>query len=359
VSSQEITKVHEPPIQTGDLPGTGGAIGAEPEAFVVDEVPLYPASGEGEHRYVLIKKRGRSTPDMVREIARASGVDERNIGYAGMKDKHAVTTQWLSLPVKTSDPETWRLPEGIWVQSVTRHNNKLRTGHLLANRFAIRLERCQAGAFEKAKAIQARVEASGLVNYFGAQRFGERSENLERALGWLREGASLRRVGRFLAKLYPSVIQSELFNRYATQRIALGLDRLITGEIVRLEGAGAMFCVENPEAELGRLHASDIHLTGPIVGPRARQAAGQALELETAVQTELGLTERDLQALGRAAPGTRRDLLIRIEDLDVTEGEADSLLLTFTLPAGSYATQLIREFTRSAFLPDERPPQAV
>jgi tRNA pseudouridine13 synthase len=162
-----------------------------------------------------------------------------------------------------------------------------------------------------------------------------------------------------LAKLYPSVIQSEIFNRYATKRIALGQDQLIAGEIVRLEGTGSMFCVEDREKELPRLTAGDLHLTGPIVGPRARQAAGEALALEAAVQADLGLTQGDLAALGHAAPGSRRDLLIRIPDLDVARGEQGSLLLTFTLPAGSYATQLIREFTRSTFVSDERRPQAV
>ena len=123
-----------------------------------------------------------------------------------------------------------------------------------------------------------------------------------------------------------------------------------------------MFCVESPETERDRLLSGDIHLTGPIVGPRARPVASQALELEQAVSRELGLSEADLHVLGRAAPGSRRDLVIRIPDLEISEVPGDEsaagLLVTFSLPSGSYATQLIREFTRSPYLSGEEGPSA-
>lgn len=345
---------HEPPIACRDLPATGGAIGPSPEDFVVDEIPLYAASGKGEHLYVLVRKRRFSTPEMVREIARAAGVAERDIGYAGLKDKHAVTTQWLSLPRRAADPASWQLPEGIGVERATHHENKLRTGHLSANRFRITLRGCEPDAPSRALAIRDRLRAAGVVNYFGAQRFGQRGENLGRALEWLRGGAT-KRVGRFLAKLYPSVIQAELFNRYSTRRAELGLDRLISGEVVRLEGSGAMFRVEDVKAEQPRFDSGDLHLTGPIPGPRTRPAADAALELETAVLRELELTPAELEALGREAPGSRRDLVIRVADLEVDAPaeDAGALVISFTLPSGSYATQVAREFTRAPFLSDE------
>jgi tRNA pseudouridine13 synthase len=349
----------DPPLATQDLPGTGGAIGPNPEDFVVGEMPLYPASGRGEHRYVLVQKRGRSTPEMLREIARAANVPERDVGYAGLKDKHAVTTQWLSVPAKSEDPANWRLPPSISVLSSTFHDNKLRTGHLAGNRFEIRLEGCDREAFDKARSIASRLSARGLVNFFGAQRFGQRGENLDRALEWLRQSRGARkRAGRFLSKLYPSVLQAELFNRYAVLRAELGLEALIPGEVVRLEGSGAMFRVEAPALEAPRFSSGDLHLTGPILGPRTRPAAARALELERSAQAELGLGQADLETLGREAPGSRRDLLVRIPDLEISETDPGCLRLTFTLPAGSYATQLVREFTRSPFVSDEtRPPE--
>src|SRR3954470_21861959 len=129
----------EPAVMAAELPAIDAHIGPAPEDFVVDEVPLYPQSGEGEHRYVRIEKRGFTTPAMVRAVTRAAGVDERDVGYAGLKDKHAVTRQWLSLPSKARPPSEWQLPDGIAVVEHTRHGNKLRTGHLLGNRFRIRL----------------------------------------------------------------------------------------------------------------------------------------------------------------------------------------------------------------------------
>src|SRR5690242_8130075 len=122
---------HLPPIWTADLPAAGGRIGPSPEDFRVDEVPLYAASGTGEHLYVRIEKTGMNTRDAVRALARAAGVQPSEIGTAGMKDKHAVTSQWMSLPARgTPPPETWILGDRLRVLETSRHGNKLRTGHL-------------------------------------------------------------------------------------------------------------------------------------------------------------------------------------------------------------------------------------
>jgi hypothetical protein len=198
---------HVPALMHDALPLIDGVIGPAPEDFVVDEVPLYPQSGAGEHLYVRIEKRSYTTPAMVRAVTRAAGVDERDVGYAGLKDKHAVTRQWLSLPLKARPPSEWPLPEGIRVVEHTRHSNKLRTGHLLGNRFRITLVTEDAGALEKASATAELLRSRGLLNYFGGQRFGRGGDGLRQALVWLREGAKLHGMPRFLTKLYPSVIQ--------------------------------------------------------------------------------------------------------------------------------------------------------
>jgi tRNA pseudouridine13 synthase len=329
----------------------GGRVGPEPEDFQVDEVPLYAASGKGEHQYVQVRKRLLTTPELVRRVARACGVQERDVGYAGLKDKHAVTTQWLSLATKTAISTTLDLGAGVEILAVTRHDNKLRTGHLLGNRFVITLVDVADGALERAGAVAARLRAEGLPNYFGAQRFGHGGRNLGDALRILARGGKSR--NRFEQKLLPSVVQAELFNRYLTARGALGTQRLIAGEVVRLEGTGSMFRVEDVAKEQPRLDARDLHLTGPMVGPKMRPAAAEALALEQQVCRELGLDEAALGVLGESAPGTRRDLFAPLTDLDVEAVEVRSgpaLRLSFTLPAGGYATEAIRQLTHGPFL---------
>jgi tRNA pseudouridine13 synthase len=339
---------HLPPLWTTALPGTGGAIGERLEDFQVDEVPAYLPSGSGEHLYVRVQKRGMTTRDAALALSRAADVPERDIGYAGMKDKHGVTSQWLSLPGRARPPEGWTLPPELTVLESSRHGNKLRTGHLRGNRFRIGLAGTAPGAVDHARAILAWLGERGHANYFGAQRFGREGRNLADALAWLSGELRLPRGReRFLVKLYASVLQAEVFNRYTTKRIELGVERLLAGEVVRLAGAGASFVVTDPALEQPRLDARDLCLTGPMPGPKMRAAAAAALELETAVLAELGLGETPLRELARHAPGTRRDLLVPLEEARVSE-EGDRLVLEFGLPAGSYATGVVRELTRAA-----------
>ena len=347
------TPPHEPALMRSELPALDASIGPLPEDFIVDEIPLYPQSGAGEHVYVRVEKRGYTTPAMLRAVTRAAGVDERDVGYAGLKDKHAVTRQWLSLPSKARPPSEWQLPEGLTVVEHTRHSNKLRTGHLLGNRFRITLITQDAGALEKALPIAEQLKTQGLYNYFGGQRFGRRGDGLRQALVWLREGAKLHGMPRFLSKLYPSVIQAEVFNRYFTARRALGLDRLIAGEVVRLDQAGAMFSVEDTERESPRLSSGDIHLTGPIFGPKARPTSAEAAALEQSIIEQLGLSAEAREKLARLAPGTRRDLIAPLNDLELRWAAVGRLEVEFSLPSGSYATEVIRQFTHSPFLIDE------
>jgi tRNA pseudouridine13 synthase len=342
-----------PPIATEDLPGTGGVIGPEPEDFQVDEIPLYIFSGEGEHVYVRVRKRRLTTRDAVVALARAAGVPQSEVGTAGMKDKHAVTTQWMSLPARRAKPiEAWALPDGLSIVESTRHGNKLRTGHLKGNRFRIRLVDTEPEALTRAESIALRLRECGLPNYFGAQRFGRDGANLGNALEWLETEArgERDRLPPFERKLYASVVQAEVFNRYVTTRIERGLGSPLAGEVVRLDGAGAMFAVEDVERETPRWRSKDIHPTGPMIGPKMRKAHGEASSLEDAATASVGLTEGAIARLGRHADGTRRDVLLRIPSLRVEAGTDDhGLVVELELPSGSYATQVIREFSREPF----------
>lgn len=345
----------EPPLQLSSELSLGGRIGPEPEDFRVDEVPLYPTRGEGQHYFVRLEKRGLTTDRLIQAVARAASVRPAEIGSAGMKDKHAVTTQWLSVPTTAKvEPARWELPPEVRLLEVTRHDNKLRTGHLLGNRFRIRLVELEAGSSlrERAQRVRDALLAQGLYNCFGAQRFGIAGQNLERAFKFARDKGRSR--NRFEAKLYPSVLQSEAFNRYLHRRKALGFEKLIEGEVVRLDGSGAHFVVEDASREQPRYEAGDLHLTGPLFGPKCRPASGLGLELEEETLSELGIDLELRAALSRHAPGTRRDLLVRLGSLGVEVESESSLVLEFELPAGSYATQLVREFTQKGFLADPR-----
>lgn len=362
----------EPLVHTGHLPGIGGEIGPAPEDFVVEEIPAYPLSGTGSHELLFVEKRGENTRDVARNIARIAGVSDRDVGFAGMKDRHAVTRQWFSVPYDPKLGErSWDLGPTARVVERTRHENKLRTGHLIGNRFCITLVDVPTGRLEDARRIAESLKSEGLVNFFGPQRFGREGRNLAEALAWLaketqrastnasddadverneRKRIKGRHSGKRSAgpdgKLLSSVIQSELFNRYALRRLALP-DALLVGETVRLQGTGSHFVVEDLERELPRRAAGDLLLTGAMIGPRTLQSSGLSRELEQQIQGELCLGEPELAALARHAPGSRRDLLLFPEELELEPLPGERLELRFRLPAGAYATQVVREFTRT------------
>jgi tRNA pseudouridine13 synthase len=336
----------EPPYDHADLPATGGRIGPRPEDFVVDEVPLYPASGQGDHWFVRLRKREATTLELRAAVAAAAGVAPADVGYAGMKDKHAVTTQWLSVPVpRARPPEAWELEPAFSLLEVTRHNNKLRLGHLDRNRFCIRLVELAPGAVASIGAFVARFEAQGITNFFGAQRFGRNNDNLRGALLALGRGRLGPRAGT-RGKFMASVIQSEVFNRYAMARVELGRERLLAGDVVRFSDGRAMFTVEDAAREQPRLERGELRLTGPMVGPKMKAGAGVPLELERDALASLGLDARSLSALGRWAPGTRRDLMLWPSQLSVEPAGEGSVSLAFELPAGAYASLVVRTLTR-------------
>lgn len=319
-------------------------VGPEPEDFVVEELPAFAATGSGEHWLVQVRKRDLTTAALLHEVARAAGVAERDLGAAGMKDRHAVTTQWITVPARGRPPEAWALPPSVTVVTAARHDSKLRTGHLAGNRFTITLFGAAPDALARARERLERLATGGLPNYFGAQRFGHQGDNLAAAAAWLEAGAPPRgHRTRLLRKLYPSVVQSEIFNRYLARRSALGLERVLAGDVVRLAGRRAVFLVEDPAAEQPRLAAREILLTGPMPGPKMRAAGGVPRELEAAVVAELGLGEAALATLARLVDGTRRDLVLWPAELAVDPAPGARLIVRFVLPPGGYATQVLRE----------------
>lgn len=333
------------PFLTADLPGTGGRLRATADDFVVDEEPAYAPTGAGDHVFARIEKRGLTTAQAVQAIARALRVHERDVGVAGMKDRHAVTRQWISLP-PPSTPEAvlaLALPD-IRILEAVRHGHKLRTGHVRANRFVLRVRDTVPEAATRARAILERLaRPPGAPNWYGEQRFGQDGDNAARGRALLRgEHRGDRRTDRFLV----SALQSELFNTWLVARIADGLyDRVLAGDVLHKLGGGLFTC-EDAATDEARLHAGELVVTGPMFGTKMRAAAGAAGEREDAILAAAELSRDAFAKVARIAEGTRRDASIALREVEVRDADG-ALEVAFALPAGAYATAVMREVMKS------------
>jgi len=312
-------------------------IAASPEDFVVDEEPLYPATGEGAHTFVRIEKRLRNTEEVARALARLAGVRPGDVGYAGRKDRVAVARQWLSVP--DLDPERARSfeGEGFRVLEAVRHPHKLRTGQLRANHFELVVRELTPRQVEQAAAGLAALVARGLPNRFGAQRFGRDGKNPEAARALLERGEAGRdrRAARFLL----SALQAEVWNACLDAR-ALPLDAVEAGEVAYLHASGASFVVEDEARESARAAAFEISAAGPIFGTHLLAAAGAPGLRERVVFAAHGIPETLRLPPGLRLRGARRPIRVRPEAARCESAGPDAVRLVFTLPPGSYATVL-------------------
>ena len=308
----------------------------------MDEILPYAAEGEGEHLWLHVRKVGENTDFVARALARAMNVGPRGVGYAGLKDRHAVTTQWFSVQAPKDPPADWieRLPDGIEVLSVTRGRRKIRTGSLRGNRFELVVRDCRGTPESLAESLAA-LAAHGVPNYFGEQRFGRERGNLDRAMG-LFEGRS-RVKDRKRRGLYLSAARSWLFNQVLDRRLRDGSwDRLLDGEVLMLDGSHSWFQAETVDETLRERFARlDVHPTGPLWGRGELDTTAEvaALEAETAADWPVfcqGLAEFGLKQ-------ERRALRFRLDEPDHEWLGPDALRLAFVLPAGAYATAVLRE----------------
>ncbi len=332
------------PYLTAALPGTGGALRTVPEDFVVDEVPAYPPSGAGDHVFVRVEKRGLTTAQAVQRISRTLGVNERDVGVAGTKDRHAVTRQWLSLPPPVTPEQAMALGvaiDDVRVLEASRHGHKLRTGHVRANRFVLRVRGVVPDAEARARAIlEVLARPPGAPNFYGEQRFGREGDNAARGRELLAGGKPPR--DRKLARLLVSALQSELFNAWLTARMTDGLyARVLAGDVLHKVGGG-MFTCEDAATDEPRLLAGEVIVTGPMFGDKRRAAAGDAGAREDAILAAAGLARDSFASVRAIAEGTRRDASVQVGEPSVT-ADGETLEVAFTLPGGAYATTVMRE----------------
>ncbi|KGI77518.1 tRNA pseudouridine(13) synthase TruD [Oleiagrimonas soli] len=334
---------HELPHAHGGPPLTG-RLRAAPEDFVVEEILGYAADGEGEHALLTVEKRGHDTQWVVRELARFADISPVGVGFAGLKDRHAVTRQAISVHLAgRAEPDWAAFPhEGVRILDSTRHRRKLKRGALSGNRFVLTLRNVQ-GDRDAAERVLSAMAERGVPNYFGDQRFGRGGANVDRA----RAMFAGQRVDKRTRSLLLSAARSELFNRVLAGRVADACwDSPLDGEVWALAGSRSWFGPEPFDDTLAdRLQRGDIHPSGPLWGKGEPPTAGAA----GAREREVGDAEPELVA-GLIAAGMdqeRRALRLMPQQLSWAWLDDASLQLRFALPAGSYATVVVRELART------------
>lgn len=322
-------------------PVLSAAIRVAPEDFRVDELDAFEPTGSGEHLLLAIEKCGMNTAFAAQRIARWAGVADAAIGYAGLKDRHAVTRQRFSvhLPRKQAPDVAMLESEDLRVLAVDWHARKLPRGALAGNRFDLVL-RDVAGDRAAIDARLRAISASGVPNYFGEQRFGREAGNVAAALAMF----AGRRVHREQRGLLLSAARSDLFNRVLSARVQAGCwDRPLDGEVWMLDGSRSVFGPEPwSDALAGRLAAFDIHPTAPLWGAGDLRTQGEARALElAALAAEPGPALR----AGLEAAGLRQERrATRLRPAAMAwEWTGDGLRLGFALPPGTYATTVLAE----------------
>jgi tRNA pseudouridine13 synthase len=398
------------PFLTTDFPGVGGSIKQRPEDFFVQEIPLYDPVGEGEHVYCEVQKIGIPTFEAIDRLARALDVSQREIGYAGLKDARAISRQVFSICGTTPEAVMALSLPDMKVQWAARHGNKLRLGHLKANRFAIKIRDVAPTDVLKLQPALTLLQKRGMPNYFGEQRFGRRGDNdrlgaalvrgdnkavlslllgepnadiddpetqaaraafdrhdledsmkkwprrsgmerriLARLIKTSKPGAAVRAVDERLRKLWISALQSRMFNDVVARRIA-SLDQLMDGDLAQKHENGAVFLVESAAVEQPRCDAFEVSPTGPLLGYRMTMPQGVPLEIEQSALAVEGLAAADFKQSGLLrVKGARRALRVRPEDVELAAGvdeHGGHITVAFTLPSGSFATVLLRELTK-------------
>lgn len=317
-----------------------GKFRTSPEDFVVEEINAFEAQGEGEHLLLTIEKRGLNTAFVAGALAKWAGINEMGVGYAGLKDRHAVTRQRFSvhLPKKIAPAFDSLIIEGVKLIEWQWHHRKLPRGALAGNRFSLLLREVEG---DKALIDDrlGKIRDFGLPNYFGEQRFGRERANVGMALKMF----SGQRVKREQRSIYLSAARSEIFNAVLAARIEnknwLGA---LDGEVWMINGSHSIFGPEPADDQLlARMQKLDIHPTGPMWGKGELRTQAAVAECEQVIAEALQDLCQGLEAADMKQE--RRALRIQVQDLDWQWKAADQLQCRFSLPPGAYATELLAE----------------
>lgn len=337
------------PRAWGEAPVTGVLRATCADFYVEEELGFEPEPGVGEHVWLWIEKEDLNTIDAAQRLARFAGLRERDISYAGLKDKRAITRQWFSLHVlnREIDWSNWSDP-ALRILRTLRHHRKLRRGAHRGNRFELVLREVR-GDLEAFQTRLAVLAAQGVPNYFGEQRFGREGRNIDGARAWVAKGCP--RLPRHQLSLYLSALRSYLFNQVLAERVAaFNWCAPLEGEVFMLRGKGSVFLDDGDDALPSRLASGDVDQTGPMPGRAAGlepQAAVADLERQCLASEQVLI-----DALAKAGvDAARRSLRVIPGDWHHERiGERD-WRLRFSLPKGCFATGLVRELARLDTMP--------
>ncbi|MEO8741855.1 MAG: tRNA pseudouridine(13) synthase TruD [Lysobacteraceae bacterium] len=351
-------------------PVLNAKIRSTPEDFFVEELPAFDASGEGEHLLLMIEKRGMNTAFVAQTIARWAGVPESAVGYAGMKDRHAVTRQRFSvhLPGRESPEVSTLESDDLHVLSTLRHARKLQRGALRGNRFKLVLREIVGERFAIEQRL-AEIATRGFPNYFGEQRFGHGGGNLEAAQRMFEDAnpsrkpahsnadtSRKRRIPRDKRGILLSAARSELFNRVLAARVVDGSwCRGLPGELWMLSGTRSVFGPEpDPAALAERIASHDVHATGPLWGRGVLRTDAACRALEESVLEPYETIRVGLEQAGLAQE--RRALCVVAAGLRWEWLEEQVMELQFELPPGSYATSFLQSLGSTVDVAQQRIP---
>lgn len=309
--------------------------------FIVEEILPFLPTGEGEHHMIHIRKEGLNTTDVARMLSSFAGVHPKEVTFAGQKDKNAITTQWFGVRIPGKETPLWDSlnSEQLTIISSSRHSKKLRTGALAGNRFTLTL-RAVSDIEDVVKRIEL-VKQTGVPNYFGEQRFGHDGKNLIFGRQML-AGRNVK--DRNKRSMYLSAVRSHIFNEMVSARLAMFSTQVLDGDCVMLAGSKSYFVASPWDDELmGRLAQKDIQLSAPLWGRGQALSQGKALEFEASISDKLNEDCIGLEQAGLNQE--RRTLLLEPQNLSY-ETEGDTLVVKFALPAGCFATSVLRELTR-------------
>ena len=325
-------------------PNAGGEIKSVPDDFIVEEILSFLPEGSGEHVFLHIEKCSENTEYVARMLARHAGVRQRDVSFAGMKDRHGRTRQWFSvwLPGKAEPDWTGLESENLKILQTLRHARKLKRGVLAGNQFNILIRNWHGDQDRVVQQLQA-IMSQGFPNYFGRQRFGQLGQNLNRAVAMF-QGAKVKREQR---SIYLSAARAYLFNMILAERVATQTwNRALPGDVFKLAQTNSQFAAAYIDQLLQqRLASGDIHPTGALWGAGDSGVTGEILALEQTIleaypELAAGLVTAELENARRALRAIPENLGWQF----LPEG----LRLVFCLPAGSYATALLRELVLPA-----------
>ena len=343
-----IASIAGPPSRTRPVLGPTN-IKLAPEDFVVEEIPAYEPTGDGEHLFLLVQKRDVAAAEMIARLGQMLKVKTRDIGVAGQKDRHAITRQFVSVPASCRDQLQSCCDGSIRILTAMKHTNKLRTGHLAGNRFRIALNSPQMSTFAEKDAIDVRqrllkLSECGFPNYFGPQRFGHDGNSVREGIALLRKDLPSPRWGRsrqrFMKKMTASAVQSAVFNLVVASRVnqPAGLHPR-SGDVVCHRDGLRPFSFD----QRGSTSARDLIPMGPMPGPKMMEATSAVQQLEQSALEQLSLAIDNFARSPKLTPGTRRRMLEFPRNTSARLEPNGSITVQFELPPGAFATVLLAE----------------